>query len=88
VIFDSNKELMRRIEEFKLHHVHNNLKNQEVVCMTKWELANQSILEKVGMGVQNKILFFFRYLVGDCYAKQTLIRISKSSTSNARKHIR
>ena len=35
VIFDSSKELMKRIEEFELHPIHNNLKNQEVVHMTK-----------------------------------------------------
>jgi hypothetical protein len=51
VIFDSNKELMRRIKEFKLHPIHNNLKNQKVVRMTKSKLASQSILEKVGMRV-------------------------------------
>ena len=90
VIFDSSEELMRRIEEFKLHPVHKNLKNQEVVRMTKTKLASQSILEKAGVRVQNedKKSFFFRCLVGDCYARQTLIRITKSSTSNATEHIR
>ena len=43
-----------RIEEFKLHHVHNNIKNQEVVRMTKSKLVSQSILEKAGVRVQNE----------------------------------
>ena len=54
VIFNSSKELTMRIEEFKLHHVHNNLKNQEVVRMTKSKLVSQSILEKAGVRVQNE----------------------------------
>jgi hypothetical protein len=64
VIFDSIKELIRRIQEFKLHPVHNNLKNQEVVRMTKLKLASQSILEKAGVRVQNeekKIIFLLMF---------------------------
>ena len=78
-----------RIEEFKLHHVHNNLKNQEIVRTTKLKQANQSILEKVGVRVPNKDnkSFFSQCLVGDCYANHTLIGMRKLSTSNATKHI-
>ena len=64
VVFYSSKELTGRIEDFKLYIVHNNLKNQEVVRMTKSKSAIQSIFEKAGVRVQNEEKNHFLWMFG------------------------
>lgn len=80
-------ELKRRIEEFIANPIHSGLKFGE--SYQKPKKISTSIVDKCGVRVcnQEKKSYFFRCMMGKCYGKQTLIKISKTSTSRATAHL-
>jgi hypothetical protein len=79
-------ELQRRILEFIANPIHSQLKFGE--CYHKPKKISTSIVDKCGVRVSNPEhkTYYFRCLMGNCYSKQTLIKLSKTSTSRATTH--